>query len=57
MRSFEDDQQYFEPDPIFDLKPVKHNECRNYAIIFPQIENKYGFSILYTLDFLDEILW
>ena len=56
MRSFEDDQQYFEPNPIFDLKPVKH-KCRNYAIIFPQIENKYGFSISYTLVFLAEILW
>ena len=39
MKSFEDDQQCFEFNPVFDWKPVKRNECRSYAIIFPQIEN------------------
>ena len=39
MKSYEDDQQCFEFDPVFDWKPVKRNECRSYAIIFSQIEN------------------
>ena len=33
MKSFEDDQQCFEFNPVFDWKPVKRNECRSYAII------------------------
>ena len=37
-KSFEDDQRCFDFNPIFDWKPVKRNECRSYAIIFPQIE-------------------
>ena len=39
MKSFEDDQQCLKFNPVFDWKPVKRNECRGYAIIFPQIEN------------------
>ena len=39
MKSFEDDQQGFEFNPVFDWKPVKRNECGSYAIIFSQIEN------------------
>ena len=57
MKSFEDDQQCFEFNAIFDWKPVKRNEYRSYAIIFPQIENLSGSCVLHTLEFLDEILW
>ena len=41
MKSFEDDQQCFEFNPVFDWKPVKvkGNERSSYAIIFPPIEN------------------
>ena len=39
MKSFEDDQQCFEFNPVFDWKPEKRYECGSYAIIFPQIEN------------------
>ena len=39
IKSFEDDQQCFEFNPVFDWKPVKRNERRGYVIIFPQIEN------------------
>ena len=44
MKSFEDDQQCFEIKPLFDWKPVKRNECRSYAPIFPQIEKNTGVS-------------
>ena len=57
MKSFEDDEQCFESNPAFDWKPVKRNEYRNYAIIFPQIEHLCRSCVLHTLGFLDEILW
>ena len=34
MKSFEDDQQCFEFNPVFDWKPVERNERKDYAIIF-----------------------
>ena len=45
MKSFEDDQQCFEFNPVFDWKPVKRNECRSYAIIFPGDEKIERVSI------------
>ena len=56
MKAFEDDQQCFEFNLVFDWKPEKHNECRSYAIIFPQIENYSGSCVLNMLEFLDEVL-
>ena len=38
MKFFEDDLQWSKFNLAFDQKPVKRNEGRSYAIIFPQIE-------------------
>ena len=56
IKSFEDGQQCYEFNPVFDWKPVMRSECRSYAIIFPQIEIKSSSCVLHTLEFLDEIL-